>query len=161
MIQALTYLFTYTVGQMIDGIPETEVDQETKEAVKIFLMMSLNQISEKEAMNQLRKLGFNVGGKSDMKLPDISEFMPQIKEEFGNYIRKELPLLFSGSDFMNEERLNGIVAEVEDLLSEDPPNMPGVLDIASDLNLSEEAQNKIMDDIKSYLTHIIEEILIK
>lgn len=60
---------------------------------------------------------------------------------------------------MNEQRLSAIVEEVDSLLSEDPPNMPGVLDIASDLNLGEEAQNKIMDDIKNYITTIIEEIL--
>jgi hypothetical protein len=41
---------------------------------------------------------------------------------------------------MDEERLSGIVDAISELLSEDPPNMEGVLDIAADLNLSPEAQ---------------------
>jgi hypothetical protein len=54
----LVEVFINTVDTMIDGVPETEADEDTKAAVKIFLRMTFKLTSEKEAMSKLRNMGF-------------------------------------------------------------------------------------------------------
>jgi len=52
------------------------------------------------------------------------------------------------------------VKEVNNLLSENPPNMGGVLDLARQFNFPPEVYDGIMYDIKSYMNSLFEEIFV-
>jgi hypothetical protein len=62
-------------------------------------------------------------------------------------------------NFMNEERLGGIVSEVRDHLLDSPPDFPAVLDMARELGLPEDKMHYMMNDLKDYMNRKIYEIL--
>jgi hypothetical protein len=53
--------------------------------------------------------------------------MPDIIKAFTSYLRENLPKMY-GEDF-DQEKLNAILDEVRDHLSEDPPNMAAITDM--------------------------------
>jgi hypothetical protein len=106
-------------------------------------------------------LGYNVHGDEDgnLRIPDLTPYIPEIADAFEGYMRDVLPEAFAGADFMDEERLNGIVNEVRDHLFDNPPNMEAILDMTEQLNLSDDMRSMIMDDMKDYMNHMIVRIL--
>jgi arginyl-tRNA synthetase len=64
-----------------------------------------------------------------------------------------------GPDDFDEERVREIIREVRDHLSDDPPNMAGVMDLAEQLEISDENKEHMMDDLKEYMNRMIADIL--
>jgi hypothetical protein len=60
---------------------------------------------------------------------------------------------------MDEERINGIIGEVRDLLLDGQPDFGAVLGLASELGLPDEEVKHLMEDIKMYMNHKIHDIL--
>jgi hypothetical protein len=120
-------------------------------------------ISHSEWQRRAVELGYNVHGdeSGEVRIPDLTHYMPEIAHAFEEYLRHTLPEIFAGGDpeFMNEERVEGIVAEVYDHLMDDPPNMAAVLDIAEQLNISDESRHMMMEDMKNYMNSMIIRIL--
>jgi hypothetical protein len=115
-----------------------------------------------EFAKKVIELGYDFHGFGDeghYDAPDLYVYMPEIIEAFSGYLRDFLPKIPGLEEFMNEERVAGIVAEVRDNLSEDPPNMAGVLDIAEQLNLAEEVQAEMMGAMKRYMDDLLKRIL--
>jgi hypothetical protein len=74
-----------------------------------------------EVMQKATEMGYDVHGHGGSdgghaQVPDLSDYMDEIADDFASYLEKELPGYFQTQDgeenFMDEERLSGIVAEV-------------------------------------------------
>jgi hypothetical protein len=125
--------------------------------------MTLKMISKSEYQREAIAMGYNVHGANEsgqVEVPDLTLYMPEIADEFTGYLRDFLPRI-PGFDpeFMSEERVEGIIAEVKDHLLDTPPNMAGVMDIGKQLNLDEKVMDQMMDAMKDYFEHLIEKIL--
>ena len=85
--------------------------------------------------------------------------MPKIADDFARYIEETFPEIPGFEEHFNEETIQELIHEVRDLLSEDPPNMAGVLDLANELNFADKVKRQIMDDMKEYMSRTLGEIL--
>lgn len=161
IVDHISHLVKEQIMRTLEPLARDFVDPEHFDFVMAYVAYSIGMINHSDLMRTAVGLGYNVHGDEDgnLKIPDLSPYMPEIAEAFEGYMRDVLPEAFAGSDFMDEERLNGIVREVRDHLFDNPPNFEGVMDMAEQLNLSDEMREMIMRDMKDYMNHMIVRIL--
>jgi hypothetical protein len=134
--------------------------------IMMYIEASLFGKDMHEVMRKAVEMGYDVHGGAEggrVEVPDITIFMEEIADDFAGYLEDNLPKLFTPiageENFMNEERLAGIVAEVRDHLLSSPPDFPAVLDMAGELGLPEAAREEMMKDFHNYMNKKIFEIL--
>jgi hypothetical protein len=155
---------------VLEEIILTYAIPEDIEVIKMYVEAKLFGGDIKDVMRRAVEMGYNVHGADEsgrVEVPDISLFMDEIADDFAGYLEKNLPELYKlpegappeEENFMNEERLSGIVAEVRDHLLSSPPDFPAVLDMAVDLGLPEEERRAMMNDFHDYMNKKIFDIL--
>lgn len=141
-------------------IAQLDEYQGNLDIVGLYIKQALNLITQSQFNKEAAAMGFEIYERDEngeIKIPPLNQFMPEITRAFTGYLREQLPRMF-GEGF-DEERLNAIIGEVKDNLSEDPPNMAGIWDMMSQIDLSDENKNRMMRDMKDYFTHLISDIL--
>lgn len=114
-----------------------------------------------QLMKELRNMGYNVGEPEDRSLPNLGSYIPRITKAFTGWLEETLPTL--GKHFTGEEgqvRVEGIIELVDDYLHEEEgPNMVAILDMAKQMELTEEQVGDMMSNIKRYMNTLMIEIL--
>jgi hypothetical protein len=116
-------------------------------------------MGEEEMMGRLKQMGFDVDGSGSPTagIPSLERYIPRIAEAFTNYLYGALPEL---GTHMNPERVQGIVDLVDEYMFDDEgPNMLAILDLARNMELTEEQAEEMMTQIKNYMNGLVFEIL--
>jgi hypothetical protein len=116
-------------------------------------------MGEEEMMGRLKQMGFDVDGSGSPTagIPSLERYIPRIAEAFTSYLYGALPEL---GTHMNPERVQGIVDLVDEYMFDDEgPNMLAILDLARNMELTEEQAEEMMTQIKNYMNGLVFEIL--
>jgi len=77
---------------------------EDLEFVELYMMMGLQLVSQTEFARRAVELGYDVHGGSESghaEMPDLTVYMPQIADAFGNYLRDFLPRVPGMEEFFD------------------------------------------------------------
>jgi hypothetical protein len=116
-------------------------------------------MGEEEMMGRLKQMGFDVDGSGSPTagIPSLERYIPRIAEAFTNYLYGALPEL---GTHMNPDRVQGIIDLVDEYMFDDEgPNMLAILDLARNMELTEEQAEEMMTQIKNYMNGLVFEIL--
>lgn len=131
---------------------------------KIYIAHNLQMMSASEFAKRVIELGYdfhggNVSDDGQFATPDLGQYMPEIVEAFSDFIREGLREIPGLEEFFDAARVEGIIAEVRDHLSDDPPNMAAVLDMAAELDLPEATREGFMGAMRDFMGRLLKRIL--
>jgi hypothetical protein len=164
LIQGVQKIVNRVAMNVIAPIVDRMSLPENLEFWKIYIEHNLKMMSASEYAKRVIELGYdfhggNVNDDGQFATPNLGQFMPEIIEAFSDFIRSSLQEIPGLEEFFDAARVEGIIAEVRDHLSDDPPNMAAVLDMAAELDLPEGTLDGFMGAMRGFMERLLKRIL--